>query len=520
MACSSTSPSTPLDGQLARLFAILSQPGMWDTFFKVVDVMFADATPEETDRFTKLFSLLVRYYNVSPGYLTFHINDCLMAAPTPQEMFRTDSISTRMLREFVTQVVSPKLASHLSLLVSSLSLPLPPAATEMAATQLLRRLHQFRFSSEAKAFFVTLGSLIDSRFPGHEWVGISGVFFLRYLCPLILSSPSSFNAEDTPAYEKNCLTLVKALQNLANRTTSLDVTPEILMIRMEQQELMTTFLSRLTSPTDLSGFKIPFSFYSNLAVTTMLDDPQCIALVELILKWVHRFHEDHNSEWDQRWVDFSESWKRYIMEAKDLESLASDSFSSELEEPDPPKATHPQPKNRYTPPFLSFLSFYRKTRGGSQINFRASAVSDFPTERRSSIGTSTGTLFPPTEKRSSPHYPLLSKKASSTPAMHYSPRTESLRTSFALQADSARSWLSSTQAARQHGSDLVQTLGSLTGLAQQIAPSVEQRQVLLAYARLVSHLVDELNAKDVCASTVIDLREVMTRLELTLLIQK
>src|SRR3989338_19070 len=158
------------------------------------------------------------------------------------------------------------------------------------------------------------------------------------------------------------------------------------MIRMEQQELMTTFLSRLTSPTDLSGFKIPFSFYSNLAVTTMLDDPQCIALVELSLNWVHRFHEDHNSEWDQRWVDFSESWKRYIIEAKDLESLASDSFSSELEEPDPPKATHPQPKNRYTPPFLSFLSFYRKTRGGSQINFRTPSASDFQTERRSSIG--------------------------------------------------------------------------------------------------------------------------------------
>src|SRR3989338_5551382 len=70
MACSSTSPSTPLDGQLARLFAILSQPGMCDTFFKVVDVMFAGVTPEETDRFTKLFSLLVRYYNVSPGYLS------------------------------------------------------------------------------------------------------------------------------------------------------------------------------------------------------------------------------------------------------------------------------------------------------------------------------------------------------------------------------------------------------------------------------------------------------------------
>lgn len=89
-----------------------------------------------------------------------------------------------------------------------------------------------------------------------------------------------------------------------------------------------------------------------------------------------------------------------------------------------------------------------------------------------------------------------------------------------MQAESVRSWLSSTRAAQQHGSDLVQTLGSLAGLAQQMGSSVEQRQVLLAYARLVSQLVGELNAKNACASTVIDLCEIMSRLELTLSIQK
>ena len=504
MACSSNPSRSTLDRHLPEFFSILSQPNMWNYFFKAVELGFAGATLEETDLFPHRLTFLVRYYNASLEYLTFHINSCLVIASTPYEMFRTDSIHTRMLREFVTQAISPALASHLSLVVSSLSLPLPLTAIEVAATQILCRLHQFRFSSEAKALFVTLGLLIDQKFPGSQRIGISGIFFLRYLCPLILSSPSSFAAESTEMYQKNSLQLVKILQNIANRTTTTNATPETLMVAMEQQELMTNFLSRLASATDSSGFKLSFSLYSNLAVTTKLDDSLYIELVDLMLKWTHL------SELDHRWVLFSETWKEFIIGIKDIESLASDSSSSEHDDDDPPKPMPRPPKHRFTPPLLSFLSFSRKSRSGSQISIRVSSVSDFQIERRSSIGTSDRI----TGNRIS-RCPPLSKKSSSASALQYSPRTESLRASFTLQIDSARSLLSSIQAMQHHGGDLLQILGSIAGLAQRLATSIEQRHVLLKYAQLVSQLVDELNDQNIQASTMIDLNTILSRLERT-----
>ena len=225
MATSRSNPET--EAYLHRFFKLLSDTPAKKHFFRCLEHN-SDDSPD----ILSLLVLFLRDQNLSSPFLEFIVEESLSSIKSPNEMFRIDHIFTRILREFVHQTLETSLTNWLEPILSSLDQDLIHSDIGTCATHLFKRLYQFRFPTETKSFFITLVSLINHRFPDQFRVGLSGIFFLRYLCPLILSSPTSFALLDTPRYQQNALQLVKIIHNIANGTVPPNSSPDMLLIHM------------------------------------------------------------------------------------------------------------------------------------------------------------------------------------------------------------------------------------------------------------------------------------------------
>lgn len=75
---------------------------------------------------------------------------------------------------------------------------------------------------------------------------------------------------------------------MANGIVPSDASPHMLLIPMEQQQLMTDFLTSLGSPIDPSGFVISSTMPSTLAIAT---DKQVINFLNLTVESISKYHE-------------------------------------------------------------------------------------------------------------------------------------------------------------------------------------------------------------------------------------
>src|SRR3989338_11421099 len=85
--------------------------------------------------------------------------------------------------------------------------------------QLLDIVYSYDYPIDFRAVCSLIQKAIGSRLPGSERHGLSGVFFLRYLCPTILIWKPAPDSPINPHYASNSLEMVKLIQTLANAST-------------------------------------------------------------------------------------------------------------------------------------------------------------------------------------------------------------------------------------------------------------------------------------------------------------
>ncbi|MDP2436163.1 MAG: hypothetical protein Q8P67_10505, partial [archaeon] len=146
-----------------------------------------------------------------------HVNE-------PQLLFRTDNMNTRFFREYISQIMTPMLLQNslLKLTLRSLSQEhLSAGQLSAAATDLLIILEEMHLPYELTWFCAIVSSFVAKKFPGFERFGVAGLFFLRYLSPLILQFFSTYDRDaecNSKIYQRNSLIVVKLIQTMANGT--------------------------------------------------------------------------------------------------------------------------------------------------------------------------------------------------------------------------------------------------------------------------------------------------------------
>ena len=498
---SSTLSSSQIDSYLDCFFEFLSTIHRKRHFF----VCLEHVSDIDSD-FLSLFVLILRYRNLSSPFLEFIVDESVSSVKSPSEMFWIDHVFTHIMREFVHQTLGNSLADWLRHILCYLNQEATPAEIGTCATRLFKRLYQFRFPTEAKSFFVTLASLINHRFPTQSPSGLSEIFFLRSLCPLIMTSPISFELPDTPTYHQNASQLTKIIHNIANGIVPTDVSSDMLLIHMEHQQLMTDFLARLASPTDTSGFPIPSSMYSDLAIAS---SAQVSSFLDGAIKTIaNYFHEQKVVDADDEWQAFVMSWRAFQIEITDADSLASDSSSqsssSELSRSDRERRPRTRAKDRK--PSVEGTSKSSKSPVKERLKRTGSALLFFRKRRGSNSSLSLVEHA---------HPELFSRRRSSTTALPTSPRVESARIALRLNINRARHLLRSLQSSLANAGEIILHLGQIAGLLQDgDAPKpAGLPQVLVAFATAVAEFVDSLNSRCLTEAILARLRTFLDRFE-------
>ena len=470
MCADSTTDSFSTNVYLTKLFDHLNDLDMLKTFLASLE--FAVDQNIIPDSIFADFVLMARTHRQCQDIISMLTDELLKPCHVPYEIFRTDHLYIRVLKELMIQSLGNTLPLHLSPVIAQLNRMLTPHGIAECATALFKKLQHFRFPSETKAFFLTLASAILTRFPGHEKKGLSGMFFLRYLCPLIMTSPASFDVDPSVDYAPNGIQLAKLIQNLANGIHS-SSKPEFLLVTIENQHLMEEFLQRLGSATNLSGVEVPTSFIPNLALISYPSN-QCIRqFIDQVVESLYLYHEHQHLLLPEKWVSYSVSWRRYASRVDD--SILSSSSPPVLPNPTGPSA--PQSHQREDKPLKRHWSF-----------------SLFRRARRSASTEALGPT-PPTS-------PLVFQRRSSSSALLSSPRSESTRLTLRLHINSATNILSSEEAlVRQDGHKLLQILGKIAELFGELitVPELQHhyasiRRVLFEFSQQVRDFVDALNS--------------------------
>lgn len=479
---------------LSQLFDHLSDPDMLITF--LCSIEFAIDHGIISDTFLTDFVLMTRVHQHSHHIITVLTEELLKTYHFPHEIFRADHMYIRILKEFVIQSLGKTLVLHLAPIITRLNLPLTPYEIAECATQLLKRLSHFRFPSETKAFFLTLASIIGTRFAGHEWKGLSGIFFLRYLCPLVMTSPTSFHIEPSEEYAKNSIQLAKLIQNLANGLPS-EASPEFLLISMENQHLIEEFLRRLASATNLSGFEVPSAFFSNIALISYPSNQSIHQFIDQVIEVLYLYHEQRLLLLSEKWVKFSVSWRRFASTLDDSTLLATSSERHRLQiSSSAPLSSqrdvHLQPKKRHWR--ASLLRLNLRSASSERLGFAV---------------------------QSPPDPPLVSQRRYSASSLMSSPRSELKRLELRLQISAVKNLLSKDEATIvEAAQQIIELLGTIAQLFGELADAPEirnhsypVRKAVFEFAQIVERFVAALNARSDLDTHVVQLEKILSMLE-------
>ena len=479
MSASNSSDSNNI--YLSQLFERLSDADMLISFLG--SIQFAIDQNFLPDTFFIDFVLMTRIHRHCQHIISVLTTELLKNYLLPHDLFRADHLYIRVLKEFMIQSLGNTLTLHLAPTITRLNASLSPHEIAECTTQLFKKLYDFRFPSETKAFFLTVASIITSRFPGHEQEGLSGIFFLRYLCPLVMTSPISFNIEPSGEYSKNSIQLAKLIQNLANGIPS-STKPEFLLVSIENQHLMEEFLQRLASATNIAGFEVPSTFFSNLALISSPSSQFTHLFIERVVKSPFLYHEHHQLLLHERWIFFSVSWRQFASELE-ISSVPSSSDSS------------CSPKSRKKRRWNSSL-LYRPLRSASSKDL-------IPISRSSHV----------------PPQPLVFQRRSSSSSLLTSPKSESSRSRLRLLISAANNILSSEKNnIQRNGQHILELLGMIAELFGELLnapeyqnPNFPIRRVLFEFAQHVEEFVKALNLHAKLDDCIVQLKRLLCLIE-------
>ena len=206
-------------------------------------------------------SLLVqfsRYFDLSEK-LVLSILQQVLNISNPHLLFRNDDLNIQILREFTIQTASglPKLLQPIlkSLRVRRLS----QKRLNQITFRVLQTLCDYQIPLELNRFYSLLKKSLTHNYPGAENIGLSSLFFLRFLNPLILNFFLHDALLNTELYRENSTQVAKLIQSLANDTLEVPSGHDGCSPKKGRQNIK-GFLARLsTSDRDPSYSPLPTS---------------------------------------------------------------------------------------------------------------------------------------------------------------------------------------------------------------------------------------------------------------------
>jgi len=204
----------------SRFIGFIARPGIVAIIHHGLE---PDGSPTcDSQRYAVLLSRLSLFFNHSAAVLTVLLAESLSQVSEPRLMFRSDELINRILREHISQVLDQSFPQHLEALLAGLRLKKfsrPQLARK--AVQVLELLNDRPFPPNFCEFGATVTSCVSKKFPGHERLALAGLFFLRYLCPLILGFFSNdWETSGGDLYHCNALQIVKLIQVMANGSSA------------------------------------------------------------------------------------------------------------------------------------------------------------------------------------------------------------------------------------------------------------------------------------------------------------
>src|SRR3989338_5699750 len=208
-----------MDETMLVFFKLISQSEISAFIIDTVDTLITASSDESNivNSFPYLATKISRGLHNAQDFVQGLLENELSRLTDPQVMFRTDNCSTRVLRQFVHDIMDAPLSKALAPIIGPLFLQrLSIHQVCRKTTEVLKVIFTFDYPTEFRGFCKMIHTSIARKFPGSERYGLCSIFFLRYLCPRILASPQSFGAVQNEFYLENCVRIVKLIQLLAN----------------------------------------------------------------------------------------------------------------------------------------------------------------------------------------------------------------------------------------------------------------------------------------------------------------
>src|SRR3989338_7335679 len=135
------------------------------------------------------------------------------------------------------------------LLRSSHSQMLSTKRLSRKVSDLLKLLNSQSISFQTCLFLSRIRSGIAITHPSSESLGLANLFFLRCLCPIIISFPSISGEPDNAIYASNRLKIARIIQAMVHYICNSDTLPSASpKLSKSSSKAMRSFLSNLGSP--------------------------------------------------------------------------------------------------------------------------------------------------------------------------------------------------------------------------------------------------------------------------------
>lgn len=175
------------------------------------------ASQPQYQDYPSLLVQLSRYFDLTEKLALVILQQTLNIS-NPHLLFRSDDINILFLKEFTNQTALglPRLLEPIltSLRIRKFS----PKSINQITFKLLHLLNDYQIPLELNRFYSLVNRTLSIKFPGMENVGLSSLFFLQYLYPLILNCFSHDTLFNSELYRENSTEVVKLIQALANGT--------------------------------------------------------------------------------------------------------------------------------------------------------------------------------------------------------------------------------------------------------------------------------------------------------------
>ncbi|KAJ3441903.1 ras gtpase-activating protein [Anaeramoeba flamelloides] len=190
----------------------------------------------DTGKVSKVIVSVLRHYQKIVPFINYSIDREVQKTDSPQQLFRTNSMSTKMMTELKTPSISAYIASILKKPLQEIlktdklislqhgNNPLERKKNHSLIEKIISKIMRNVFNSykiipwEYQEICSHMYGAVKKKFPEHAFISVAGFIFLRVLSPAIIN-PSSFlklKEPITPNQLKNLILIAKIIQTFVN----------------------------------------------------------------------------------------------------------------------------------------------------------------------------------------------------------------------------------------------------------------------------------------------------------------